>query len=167
MSEDNEHKSKALEIYKILNERVNHEIDELYTIHRVFLVIAGAFIALTAAMFGNGILHVIAGFTGIVIAYFWYTCSTAQEKWKRWWIEEAAKVEDEIKDFRIWREVTGDMSQTNNQDPKPKTESANNIKHPPPQVAAVSSPMHAMPIVFGLASLASFIFGLISVLHDL
>lgn len=167
MSEDNEQKRRALEIYKILNDRVNHEIDELYTIHRVFLVIAGALIALTALKFGDGMLHLVAGLAGIVIAYFWYKCGTAQEKWKRWWIEETANVEDEIDSFSIWRKIVEDTSQTNNQDAKPKAESMNNnIKHPPPQVASVSSPMHVMPIIFGLASFASFIFGLISALPD-
>lgn len=159
MSEDNEQKKRALEIYKILNDRMNNEINELYTIHKVFLIIAGALVALTGAMFGDSRLHIVTGLAGISIACLWYISSRAQEKWKDWWTKKTATVEDEIPSVGVWRCIADTINKKETS-AKPKGQSKNNIECQPPSVTSTSFPMRVMAVIFGLASLASFAFGL-------
>jgi len=58
-----------LEPCKILNERVQNEIDEMYDVHRIH------FLSVTA-------LIPVCGFAGVWICIIWWSAANAQEKWK-------------------------------------------------------------------------------------
>ncbi len=137
-----------LETYKLLWDRITHEVDEVYTINNLFLVMAGAVLAGTAAVFGKSLVHIVAGVLGIVIAWYWRASLTAQLQWKNWWIAEAAELEKRLGLVRIWRNIAGE------------TRGEPDAPRPPPQVAAVSDPLHSMWLVFGIVSTFSFAYGI-------
>ena len=93
---DNKNEDILKLTYQLLSERITKEIEELYIIHKIFLIISAAILAGITTNFGNKVLHIICGVIGIFIASYWRQSVVAQERWRNWWMEEIATVENKL-----------------------------------------------------------------------
>ena len=153
-----------LEIYKVFNARVQHEIDEMYSVHRLHFLSVTALITICGFAYQNAWLNIICGLAGIWICIIWWFAASAQEKWKLWWTQELAKVENELPDICIWKKVIFsdclDDDLLMNQLSKP-----NHIDHPPPSMKSVDSLLRLRPIIFGIICMLAVVYGTYGVIN--
>ena len=95
-----------LELYKILNNRLGLEIEEIYKIHHLFLLIATALIVLISANLGEPRLHIVIGMVGFFLALAWSRSVEAQKAWKDYWVEQVVSVETSL-NIDAWQKIQG------------------------------------------------------------
>jgi len=84
-----------IEDYKIINERINKQIEEFYSVNSIFLLISSGL--LTANIFKDTKLLV---YLGIIISFLWLISLFISLNYRNEWIERAKKLEDED---GVWR----------------------------------------------------------------
>lgn len=134
-----------IETYKLLWDRIDKEIEELYKIHNMYLIVAGALLAISASNLNNKFVHLTLGLLGVIIAISWFLAVTSQEKWKDWWMKELAALEKDLDLNPIWKRVIFK---------KP------DYLRPAPKITSVSNPYYYLFCLFGFISLCSFIYGI-------
>jgi len=151
-----------LELYKILNERVQKEIEEMYDLHRMYFLTVTALITIAGFAYENGWLVFICGLAGIWICFVWWKAAYAQERWKLWWTIELAKIETNLPDdVCIWRRlIFNEHEQINNERLMKDLMKPEHIIDPPPLMKSVDALLRFRPVVFGTICLIAILYGL-------
>ncbi len=155
-------KSTNLEIYKLMNERVQSEINEMYDVHKLHMISVTALITVSGFANDNSWLNLVCGAASIVICFIWWTAAQAQEKWKLWWTEQLALVEHELHDVCIWKKLIFNES-ADNTNLIERLEKPATVVDPPPDMHSVDSLLRYRPLVFGLISIVILFYGLYGV----
>lgn len=147
-----------IEIYKILNERVQKEIDEMYDVHRLHFVSVTALITICGFAYQNAWLNLICGLAGLMICIIWWSAAYAQERWKLWWTQELAKIENNLPGLCIWKKLIFNESAVNTQlmEDLGKPEK---IIDPPPYMKSVDSLLRYRPVIFGAICMLAIVYG--------
>lgn len=86
--------NEILEKYKILNDRINNEINEIYKLISVFLTInTGLLALLNIGQKINKMWIIFFSALGIIISMFWLITFKAQLRARNEWIENAKELE--------------------------------------------------------------------------
>lgn len=75
----------ALEIYKILNTKVNEEVNELYTLNGAFWLVTAALAAGFINFKDDLVTSALISIIGLLISYFWHKAIYGQTRWKNFW----------------------------------------------------------------------------------
>ena len=147
-----------LELYRILNVRVQKEIDELYGVHRLHFLTVTALITIAGFGYEKGWLNLICGLAGTWISIVWWRASYAQECWKLWWTVELAKIETKLPDVCIWRKLIFN-EEMNNQELMELLKKPPQVTDPPPLMRSVDALLRLRPLVFGVICLIAVFYG--------
>lgn len=150
--------STSLEIYKIMNDRVQKEIEEMYDVHRLHMVSVTALITICGFAYQNAWLNFICGTASVFICIIWWMAAEAQEKWKLWWTEQLAIVEHELKGVSIWKKLIFNES-SNNQKLMEQLEKPKVLEHQPPRIRSVDFLLRYRPVIFGFISFLAICYG--------
>jgi len=151
---ENKKEINFLEVYKILNDRINNETNELYAVNNLFVLIMTALFIFVSTKLDEPTILLIFGVVGMLICYAWRESVKYQRKWKLWCIEEAVIIEKNIDGIEIWEKT----------DPEhecQKRKCRNDSLHCPPERGKSSAFMRKLYWIFGAISLASTIYGLV------
>ena len=147
-----------LELYKILNERVQKEIDEMYDVHRMHFLSVTALITICGFAYQNAWLNLICGLAGLWICIIWWGAAYAQEKWKLWWTQELAKVENKLQSVCIWKKLIFNEC-SDNDDLMKHLRMPEVIEDPPPYMKSVDALLRYRPVIFGAICMLAMAYG--------
>ncbi len=104
---------KKLEAYKLVNSRLNSEVDEFYSIQQLFLAIQaiGVFGMLTVFyQFDEDWLMLVPLSVFFITAQSWKDINGKAETWRNYWVEAAKNLEkDEVLGkITLWRDTEKD-----------------------------------------------------------
>lgn len=101
---------KLLSLFEIANNRINNQINELYLVNSIFLVINVGFFTLFTALYNNNtnIILIISIIFAIIICIIWLRCLDSQIRYKELWIKRAKVIDRKLKlkeiDINFWNE---------------------------------------------------------------
>lgn len=147
-----------LELYKILNERVQKEIEEMYDVHRIHFLAVTALITISGFWYENPWLSLICGLAGVWICIVWWKAADSQERWKLWWTTELAKIETKLPDVCIWRKLIFN-EQMNNLALMAELKKPERVDDPPPFMKSVDVLLRFRPVIFGAICLIAVSYG--------
>ena len=155
-----------LELYKILNDRVQKEIDEMYEVHRLHFLSVTALITICGFAYQNAWLNLLCGLAGLIICIIWWATASAQERWKLWWTQELAKIENQLPDLCIWKKLIFNESSSNTRLME-ELQRPNEIVDPPPHMKSTDALLRYRPVIFGAICMLAMGYGVYGVLLKL
>lgn len=146
------------ELYKVLNDRVQKEIEEMYDVHRLHFVSVTALITVCGFGYRNPWLNLICGLAGLIVCAIWWGAASAQEHWKLWWTTELARIENKLADVCIWRKLIynerADDSRLMQELRMPKQ-----VLDPPPRMRTVDALLRYRPVIFAILCALAVTYG--------
>ncbi len=101
-----ENQKSELEAYKIVNEKINKEVDEYYQINNLFLLVQ------TIGVFGlfsilDKKLSVVPLVVMLASSFFWSKINEKAYSWREYWVRRAKKFEREgvLNGISLWVET--------------------------------------------------------------
>ena len=150
--------SHDFDLYKLLNERVQKEIDELYQIQTTHTTAVAALLAACGFAKENYFVLLACGIAGAIVCLTWWLGYKGQEEWKLWWTTELAKVECRLEDVCIWRKVIF-LERKDDDDLMKLLGKPMTVEDTPPRMKVVDAFARFRPILFGVVFIAIASYG--------